>query len=236
MVKAPRRFTKLFIFLVCLLIGVGWWKSRQSSNMTQKVSDLADSGEKISTQMEESSSANHEGEHSSERTDDSQKSIQIYIDGAVQKPGLYELKEDARIQNVIDLAGGLTDNADLYGLNPAQRVADEMKVHVLTQQEAEAMKRSGEAADLHAVETSDQKSADGARRAEEASSEGKININTADAETLQKLPSIGKSRAEAIIEARNEEPFHTVEDLKRVSGIGDKLFLRLRDRITIDQE
>jgi competence protein ComEA len=64
-------------------------------------------------------------------------------------------------------------------------------------------------------------------------SRAKVNINTADKTTLQTLPGIGEATAGAIIEYRNKTPFKTIEDLKKVSGIGDAKFERVKEFITV---
>jgi competence protein ComEA len=62
----------------------------------------------------------------------------------------------------------------------------------------------------------------------------RVNINSASADELARLPGIGTAKAKAIIDYRNEEPFRTPEDLRKVKGIGDKLFERVKDQITVE--
>ena len=63
----------------------------------------------------------------------------------------------------------------------------------------------------------------------------RVDLNTASAEELARLPGIGPAKAQAIIQRRNEEPFRKPEDLRRVKGIGEKLYDRLKDQITVGE-
>ena len=63
----------------------------------------------------------------------------------------------------------------------------------------------------------------------------RVNLNAASAEELAGLPGIGPAKARAIVEHRNAEPFHRPEDLRKVKGIGDKLYEQVKDRITVGE-
>jgi len=64
---------------------------------------------------------------------------------------------------------------------------------------------------------------------------GRVNLNSASAAELARLPGVGPAKAQAIIEYRNGEPFRKPEDLRRVKGIGEKLYDRLKDQITVGE-
>ena len=141
--------------------------------------------------------------------------LKVDIKGAVKKPGVYEFAQGDRVTDVIGMAGGLTKAADSTQVNMAQLVEDEMVVYI---------PKAGE--DVQASQIS----SDGTGGAGAAGS--LININKASLEELQELPGIGPSKAAAIIAKREElGSFGSIDDLKLVTGIGDKTFEKLKDLI-----
>lgn len=148
--------------------------------------------------------------------------VYVDVDGAVASPGVYRLKEGARVSQAIDAAGGLTAEADVTGLNRASKVADGQKIYVPKAGEQQAVTAGG-GADGDAVVTS------GANDAA-----GLVNINTASASELQTLSGIGPSMAQSIIDERTKNgPFASVDDLMRVSGIGEKKLAKIKDCICV---
>ena len=148
--------------------------------------------------------------------------VYVDVDGAVASPGVYRLKEGARVSQAIDAAGGLTAEADVTGLNRASKVADGQKIYVPKVGEHQAVTAGG-GADGGAVVTS------GANDAA-----GLVNINTASAAELQTLSGIGPSMAQSIIDERTKNgPFASVDDLMRVSGIGEKKLAKIKDCICV---
>ena len=142
--------------------------------------------------------------------------LKVDIKGAVQKPGVYEFKQGDRVTDVIGMAGGLSEAADSTQVNMAQLVEDEMVVYIpIVGEETQAV----------------QAAADGMNG---GGKEGAlIDINKATLEELQELPGIGPSKAAAIIAKRDElGSFKTIEDLKLVSGIGEKTYEKLKDLIS----
>ena len=148
--------------------------------------------------------------------------VYVDVDGAVVSPGVYRLKEGARVSQAIDAAGGLTAEADVTGLNRASKVADGQKIYVPKVGEQQAVTAGGEA-DGGAVVTS------GANDAA-----GLVNINTASAAELQTLSGIGPSMAQSIIDERTKNGlFASIDDLMRVSGIGEKKLAKIKDCICV---
>lgn len=148
--------------------------------------------------------------------------VYVDVDGAVASPGVYRLKEGARVSQAIDAAGGLTAEADVTGLNRASKVADGQKIYVPKVGEQQAVTAGG-GADGGAVVAS------GANDAA-----GLVNINTASASELQSLSGIGPSMAQSIIDERTKNgPFASVDDLMRVSGIGEKKLAKIKDCICV---
>ncbi len=139
--------------------------------------------------------------------------IFVDIKGAVKKPGIYQMKVGDRVKDALDAAGGLTEEADSQKVNLAKRLEDQMVIVV--------PKVGEEAEEIPAGETRN-----------EATKEGKVNINTATVEELKTLKGVGEKKAEAIIEYRKKNgSFQTKEDLMKVRGIGKKLFESFQERI-----
>ncbi|MBE6185075.1 MAG: competence protein ComEA [Bacillus sp. (in: Bacteria)] len=150
----------------------------------------------------------------------------IYVDvkGAVNNPGVYKLSGNERVQDAIQDAGGFKKDADQNQVNLAQKVQDEMVVYVPEVGENQ----------LPTVNSASSSSAAEQGESSLQSSNNLVNINTADETELQTLTGIGPSKAAAIIEYREKNGFFKkVEDLKNVSGIGDKTFEKIQSSITV---
>ncbi|WP_406677920.1 helix-hairpin-helix domain-containing protein [Neomoorella carbonis] len=149
--------------------------------------------------------------------------IQVHVTGAVQRPGVYELKAGARVNEAVSLAG-LLPEANPNALNLAAPLNDGQQVIVPRQGEAGAA-----GSNLSGPVTSGGGTAGGTAKAG-----GKVNINTATLAELDSLPGIGPTLAQRIIDYRNQKgPFRTIEDLQNVSGIGPSRFNDLKDLITV---
>lgn len=138
----------------------------------------------------------------------------LYVDitGEVKHPGVYEMEEGARVFDVIEEAGGLLASAETAQLNRAEPVSDGQKI--IVPKKGENGTNSGLTVGLTA--------------------DGRININTADSAVLQEIPGVGPATAEKIIAYRTENGrFEKKEELMNVSGIGEKTFEKLKDRITV---
>jgi competence protein ComEA len=145
-------------------------------------------------------------------------SIIVDVRGAVNKPGVYALPLGSRVQDALTQAGDVTIHADARSLNLARRLNDGEQIYVLTVGEATPtpLPASGKAAPT-ATKVS-----------------GKININTATLAELDTLPGIGPAIAQRIIDYRTQSgDFKTIEDVKKVRGIGDALFSQIKDLITV---
>ncbi len=140
--------------------------------------------------------------------------IDVYVSGAVNKPDVYTLPLNSNVKEAITAAGGATADADLDRINLATELADQMQVYVPRKGEAEPpAPPDGSAPDTTTA---------------------KININTASAEELDKLPGIGPTTAKAIIDYRTKNgPFKTIDAIKDVPRIGDSLFEKIKDQITV---
>lgn len=148
--------------------------------------------------------------------------VYVDVDGAVVKPGVYRLKDGARVSQAIDAAGGLTAEADVTGLNRASKIIDGQKIYVPTVGEQQA------------AAVSDRTDSGTATTPGAGSSSELVNINTASAAELQTLSGIGPSMAQSIIDERTQNgAFASVDDLLRVSGIGEKKLAKIKDCICV---
>jgi len=143
--------------------------------------------------------------------------VAVHIGGAVRNPGLYYLSANSRVADAIQTAGGPTPDADLDAINLAGKVTDGLKILVPS-------KLKG-AVNPSITETNEGESSGGK----------KININTASAKELEELPGIGPVLAEKIVSYREANgPFKSIDELKKVSGIGEKRFQAIKDLIVVE--
>ena len=147
----------------------------------------------------------------------------VYVCGQVVKPGVYEFPPGSRIGDAVERAGGFGPDAATDALNLAQSLQDEQQVYVPSSDE------------LQVPESSSQNGpASSASAGVSGQSDALVNINTASAAELVSLPGVGEATAAKIIASRDSEgPFQAIEDLKRVSGIGDKKYEALKDLICV---
>lgn len=162
-----------------------------------------------------------------EELDDSNNEILVHVTGAVKDRGIVILKEGDRIIDAIEAAGGETEEADLNKLNLAYVLQDGDKLYVPSLNEEDENKEYINA------ESGDNVIIEGAGKTME--NENKmININKASKEQLMTLQGIGESTANKIIAYREENgKFNSIEDIKKVPGIGDAKFENIKDSITV---
>ena len=157
------------------------------------------------------------------------------IKGEVITPGIYTLKVNSRVIDVINMAGGLTENADTSVLNLSKKIEDELVIIVYSKQEVIDFKKTKEIEKQveEKCKNSNETLINGACIEIEEKTSTKVNINTASKEELMTLSGIGESKAEDIIKYREKEQFVSIEDIKKVSGIGDSLFAKIKENITV---
>jgi len=141
--------------------------------------------------------------------------ILVDIGGEVLNPMVAELEEGSRVEDAIKAAGGVTENADLTEINRAGFLEDGDKILIPAKAAEESFTEDTSKGSSYSMY-----------------SDGRVNINTADSQQLQTLDGIGPAMAEKIIAYRQENGrFRTIEDIKNVSGIGEKTFDKLKDNI-----
>lgn len=194
-----------------------------------------DDGSKGQVKKPEETESSEEQDKKSEESEKN-STICVYICGAVVNEGVYEVPTGSRVSDVLDKAGGYSEEA-LHGyVNLARTLEDGERVYIPDKQELESLGilegdgSSGGSGDSSGV------SADGSSGSSaDGSNETLVNINTADSETLQTLPGIGEKKAADIIAYREEHgAFSSTEDLKNISGIGDSTFEKLSPHITVN--
>ncbi len=184
-----------FTYLVAILALALTLTGCGTKSYLQSQTDEAELEETEAVEAEESSAES-----------DTDGTYWVQVDGAVVTPGVYEVQAGSRVYQVIELAGGLTEEAYTRSLNQVRLVEDGEMIYVSTEAEAtaEASTTSGEVDD------------------------GLININTATVDELQTLPGIGESKAQAIVDYRETYgSFASAEDITSVSGIGDSTYAKL---------
>ena len=158
----------------------------------------------------------------STKIEKSDSKIGVYISGEIKKEGVYYLDKDSRIANLIDIAGGVTDKADVSKINPAQKLNDSDKVVIPAKKE-----RSIE----DEIEIDDEN--DELKEKSSSSTSGKVNINSATKSELMKLNGIGDATATKIINYRKTNTFKEIEDIMNVPGIGESKFNNIKDDICV---
>ena len=155
--------------------------------------------------------------------------IYVSVMGEVNNPGVYIFKNEARVYELINEAGGFTDNADLSKINLVSVLSDGMQLMVpplQTETVAEFCPETSSSDNSLILSESDAKVS--------SDTSGKININTATLNELMTLPGIGETRGKAIISYReNGSSFSTPEDIMKVSGIKENTYNSLKDYICV---
>lgn len=201
------KIKKFAPLLIVVLVAIGVLYKLQDSAW----SDEEESEEELSFVLAE--------EESEEEVEASTSEVIVDIKGEVNSPGVYEVAVNERIQTVIELAGGFTKKADERQINLAQKVQDEMVIYVPAEGEVEELSLPPITA--QAGISNDENN-------------DLIHINTATETELMELQGIGPSKAQAIINYRDEHGlFQQVEDLLEVSGIGEKTLENIRDQIAV---
>lgn len=163
-------------------------------------------------------------ENNTKENEESKELVIVHITGAVRTPGIVKLPEGARIEDAIDKAGGLTEDADISDVNLAYVLEDGIKIKIptISEEKNEEIIISSSGEGIVEKEISN-------------NSENKIiNINKANETDFQTLPGIGASLAGRIVEYRNSNgKFNEIEDIKNVSGIGESKYENIKNLICV---
>ncbi len=171
---------------------------------------------------------------------DAEMLIYVQVSGAVVRPGVYALPAGARIFQAIELAGGLTGEAESSSLNQAGFLADGQMVYVMDKEEAAAWAAGASAGDgsgavpgMPGGDVSEGQS--GRARSDGGAEDGKVNLNTATESDLMALPGIGAAKAKSILAWREENGgFSQIEDLMKIQGIKEGVFSKIKDSVKVE--
>ena len=216
---------KNILLIVGAIVGVIFFLQKNDQSNSSEANTLMSEQEKSSSSFSSAASSSSSVSQASSNSSSQNKEVTCDISGAVKHQGIYTLKNGARLQELIEAAGGLKSNAQLKAINRAMTLKDQDKIHIPYKGE-----KVDPATTVSGNSTSEKNDASSS-----SSSDGeKININTASAADLQKLNGIGEKRAEQIIAYREQNgDFKKIEDLMQVSGIGEKTFAALKDQLAI---
>lgn len=191
------KLTKFEIIIIILILGLGalfLTRDNLSFDDVPKIESLRKNND-----------YNENKNNSSDGSDDFNNSeIEVHIDGRVKNPGVYKIKNGTRLQDLIEEAGGLLDDANTSNLNLARKLKDEEKIVIKSY-----------------LDNNDDE-------------DTKININTATKDMLTSIPGVGSKMADKIIKYRQEHPFNSVDELLNITGIGKKKFEEIKLYITTD--
>ena len=202
---------------VALCSAASWWSSNSNEEADRQVQKLAE--QPVVEQMQEIK-------------------ITVCVSGAVAKPGLYEVTKGSRAQQVIELAGGVTEEADMDRVNLAQLCKDGGHIKVPRLSKAKLKKKtenngmvnvSNQAGDSNIVTDSNQNH--GPDR--NISGEILISLNSASETELTQLPGVGEATARRIISFRKRQGFQRVEELMKVPGIGPAKFAKMKPYLVL---
>lgn len=178
-------------------------------------------------EMEEASETGEQSETvQTEPRIETEPSIAVYVCGAVNCPGVYELSASARVYQAVEAAGGFRDDADQEWVNQAHFLQDGGKIRIYTRLETDQMRQEGLEEGSVLPEGQDAQT--------EQAGESPVNLNTATREELMTLPGIGEAKADAVIAYREENGgFSSPEEIMNISGIKEAVFSQIKDRITV---
>ncbi len=178
-------------------------------------------------------------EDTEEKEEPKESKVLVDVKGEVNTPGVYELTNNNTVMDAINKAGGLTKQSDTSNINLSKKLEDEMVIIVYSKSEIKEMNEEEKIecppCNNACITEEDEKAKLDSNKNETSNvPAGKVNINTADSETLQTLDGIGEAKAKAIIEYRNKNgDFKNIEDIKNVSGIGDSVYEKIKENITV---
>lgn len=156
--------------------------------------------------------------------------ISVYICGEVRNPGIYEAPQGVMLNDIIEDAGGLTENASVNNINLVYQITGNMSIYIPSEDEIKNGFTGGDIIRQDGVYVWGNSSGGSS---DPGGNTLMVNINTAALDELKSLPGIGEVTAQAIIDYRNTTPFSAIEDIKNVTGIGDSKFNRIKDYICV---
>ncbi len=220
LLKDKKKIGIAAILVIAVIIsGVMYLKSGfkdLKKNDTENI--FVDDTESINTSAKENNNVKNSSssaDSKSEKVQPKDKRIVVEIKGEVKKPDVYMLDENSIIKDLIEVAGGLTENADLSNINRAKKLQDHDLIYIASKNEV-----------VNGMQNANQSSNNN------KNVNKKVNINNATLEELKTIKGVGDAKAKSIIEYREQNGgFKTIEDIKNVTGIGDKMFETIKEQI-----
>ncbi len=147
------------------------------------------------------------------------KNIVVEIKGEVKKPDVYTLEDESIVKDVIDLAGGVTEEADLSDINRAKKLQNHELIYIRNKNEIN--NKAEDNTIVNSTETT-------------TNTNNMVNLNSATLEELKTLNGIGDAKANGIVEYREKNGgFTSIDQIKEVDGIGEKMFEKIKDKIEV---
>lgn len=225
MIKKQKKF---IIFIIsCLFLSLFSGCADNEMILTDTSSEVTSESDSENNDTESTEASDSGDTEETEALQNADTYIYVFVCGAVQAEGVYELPFDARADEALSAAGGFTEDAATSAVNLAATLTDGQQLYFPTEEEA----ASGQ---WQETDGSSSSSSTGETTDGGASGDGKVNINTADKDELMTLSGVGEVKAESIISYREANgSFTSTEDIMNVSGIGESLYQKIKDSITI---
>lgn len=236
---------KMAVMILCLLAaGACYSCSRGQDGWESEDLAVLDSSGGDGTVLDETALEGLEGTEETERPDtggsaqnaeaaaaaETSEAVSCYVHicGEVAAPGVYEMEEGSRVFQVVERAGGFTEQAASQYLNMAQTVSDGMKIVVPALEALGEEEQYGSSLGVSVTEGT------GLSGSGTAGATAKVNLNTASKEELMTLKGIGEAKADDIIAYRESHGgFQKIEDIMKISGIKNAAFEKIKDDITV---
>lgn len=213
--KYKRYFKYLFIVFIVVMAGIVY--SINDINIDRK-DEFVISDTLYTSYMEESADKSGVLDETKDNAETTFEQLYVQICGEVANPGVFSVSAGTRVYQIVEMAGGMTQEADIDVVNQAETVYDGQQIYIPAQGEEYSVSANGNVTETNEGENI----------------AGKININIADRDSLMTLPGIGSSKAEAIIAYRESNgSYNTIEDIMNVSGIKQAAFDKIKDLICV---
>ena len=215
-----------FIYKLVFVGGLGFF------DRGNPISDDLGAGAGTNTRGNDRFLSNKRGSYSGSDSNgqDNSGNIVVYISGAVSSPGVISIGADKRLDDAIKMVGGLAKDADINRVNLAMNLEDSQHYIIPYKgQDVQTDQPQGGGQSVNASGQAGQGQSQG-----QANDQSKVNINTADEKSLEAIPGVGPATAKKIVDYRTKQgKFNAIEDIKNVSGIGDKKFESMKDFISV---
>lgn len=207
----------IFVIIMLLLVSIIYFNKNGNGNSAVEV---------ISKNVEEkadtSSNSVIPSNTATTTSSKSEADIKVYISGEIVKPGVYTLSPGDRAERLVELAGGYTKNADTTALNLAMKLKDEDDFKIPNKLQGSTLVPTTTVSPLSGTSSST------------PNKTAIIDINSATKEQLMDLPRIGEALSQRILDYREKMgAFKDIKDITNVSGIGEKMFENIKDKISV---